>query len=199
MSVVDDMLRRYKEIRLRLQFPPNAVPDTGINLRRHREQKPAPPPAAPLSIPQIILPEPVPKLPPIVEQPVSGATFSSTLSITAKEFGLSFNQIRAKSRIQKVVFPRQVAIYIACKQQKWSVSQIGHYLNLDHTTAMHARNKIASKVLTDLDLKDRIKQIEDKIAALYPPPLPDLNKPSLAQGSEGTLPQPSLCRVDSTG
>ena len=165
MSAVDDMLRRYKEIRQRLMFPPNAVPDTGINLKRHREpvqvqESPAP------ELPAPILPNPSPPPPPIVEPPTSGITFSSTLSVTAKEFGLSTNQIRARSRIQKIVFPRQVAIYLAAKQEKWSMCQIAYYLSLDHTTCLYARKKIASKVLTDLELRDRIQSIEGKLATL---------------------------------
>ena len=190
MSVVDDMLQRYKEIRLRLRYPPNAVPDTGINLGRNREQPKPQLPPPPLPFPKIEF-EQVPPLPPIVEQPTTGVTFCSTLSITAKEFGLSFNQIRAKCRKKNVVFPRQVAIYIACKQQKWTISRIGHYLNIDHTTAMYARNRIASKIEGDPELRDRIKEIEDKIETLCNrPSSANEHQPTLAEGQRGSdLPQ----------
>jgi len=198
MSAVDDMLRRYKEIRQRLMFPPNAVPDTGINLKRHREPIQAQElPAPELSAPILLNPSPPP--PPIVEPPTSGVTFSSTLSVTAKEFGLSTSQIRARSRIQKIVFPRQVAIYLAAKQEKWSMCQIACYLNLDHTTILYAQRKIASKILSDPELQDRVKTIEAKLAARYPSPISNLNQPALAEGSEGALPQPSLSEVDSAG
>ena len=166
MSEVSDMIQRYKEIRLRLRYPPNAVPDTGINLKRRAEPPPAPLPQPPAPPPPVMLPAP---LPPIPETPIPGITFSSTLAITAKTFGLSFDQIRSKSRTQKICLPRQIAIYLAAKQEKWSMNRIGHYLNLDHTTCLYAKRKIASMIESDPSLRDCITTIENKLATFHSP------------------------------
>src|SRR5271155_3319462 len=182
MSKTNDLLQHYREVRLRLRYPPNAVPDTGINLRRARE-------------PVALLPPPEPTLPSAESIPASSfreyqpfvstsLTFSSTIAISAAEFGLTAKDLHKKCRTRAICFPRQVAIYIAAKQGRWAASWMAHRLDLDHSTVLHAQRKIATLVETNAALRERIANIEAEIATRYRPAPPALNECDLAQGSE---------------
>ncbi len=101
--------QHYKEVRERLRNPPNAVPDTGINLPRSE------------SAPRTESPSPIAKKFHQIDSPsyipfrLQGLTFCSTLEFAAKEYGLSFKEIRAHSRCYRLSRPRQIAIYLAAK------------------------------------------------------------------------------------
>ena len=186
MSEVSDMLQRYREIRQRLRYPPNAVPDTGINLKRK--------PVIAIETPtELEYPRSSSHYSPFVS---NGLIFSSTLEITANEFGLSGKDLHKRCRIRAICFPRQVAIYVAAKQGRWSTSWIGTRLKLDHTTILHAKSKIATLIETNPRLKNRVQSIEAAVAALNPPALSHLNEPDLEEGTPRVPSERPVLEVD---
>ena len=195
MSEVSDMMQNYREVRQRLRYPPNAVPDTGINLRRKIEHTSAEPmrllPPPPL--PDV---QPFPSYSPFVS---NSLTFSSTIEITASEFGLTGQDLQKKTRIKSICFPRQVAIYVATKQEKWSISWMANRLDMDHTSLLHARRKIGALIETNPELKARVDSIEAALEARYRPALSDLSEQHLEERAEGILSQCSVLEVDRGG
>ncbi len=94
-------------------------------------------------------------------------TFSSTLDFTAKEFGITPKDIRQHTRVQTISLPRQVAVWIAYRNKLNSLSGMGHYLHMDHTTMIHARDKISLLIEKDDKLKQRVLSMEEKLLANY--------------------------------
>src|SRR5882724_820568 len=157
------IMENYKEVRNRLRRPPNAVPDTGINLRRVPETPP-PEPLIALEPP----PKPVaPNHPPFIPFRRTDLTFSSTLQFAAKEFNITGKDIRSRSRIQQISLPRQIAIYLAAKNHLNSLAGMGRYLKMDHTTMIHAKQRITSLMASDDILRDRILKLEATILAAF--------------------------------
>ncbi len=169
MSEIRDIMEHYREVRQRLRYPPNAVADTEINLRPVRVAVEVPlkilEPAPPLSEPTPSVTLRHPLYAPFVP---TSLTFSSTIEISASEFGLTSEQLRRKGkkcRARAVCVPRQIAIYVAAKQGRWAASWIANRLDLDHTTILHAIKKIGTLIETNLTLKSRVESIEAAIAA----------------------------------
>jgi len=67
----------------------------------------------------------------------------------------------AKSRAQEIVYPRQIAMYIIRKKTNLSLPQIGSLFgSRDHTTVMHAINKIKLLLHKQDNTEKEIKEIE---------------------------------------
>lgn len=169
MSEVQALLRHYAEVRNRLRRPPNAVPDTGINLRRDNSPPPEPEP--------LELPERNIELTPLQKRRVEtyrtsfcrkDITFRNILKFVAAEFGVEHRRVLERSRNAKVVLPRQISFYLADKYLQQSLSSMGKCMELDHTSVLHGRNKIKRLVASDGTFRDRIKAIEAKLVENYP-------------------------------
>lgn len=81
-------------------------------------------------------------------------------------YDLSLDDILGKSREQRLAFPRQIAMYLLREEAKCSFPAIGGHLGgRDHTTAMHACNKINELLKTDAQLKRDITQLREKLYA----------------------------------
>jgi chromosomal replication initiator protein len=81
--------------------------------------------------------------------------------IVAGEFGVSTDGMRSKSRAAKVVFPRQVAIYLARELTGLPLVEIGkRFGGRDHTTVLHAYGKIARAARQDSSLQERLERMK---------------------------------------
>ncbi len=77
------------------------------------------------------------------------------LDAVANFFDISDKDLTGKSRKKELVYPRQISMYLLRKELNNSYPTIGHELGgRDHTTAMHAYNKIEK----EMENNDRIKQ-----------------------------------------
>lgn len=193
MSEVSDMLRRYSEIRQRLRYPPNAVPDTGINLR--------PLPPKPVWIPK----EPelneseLKALPPPEPPEPTTLSFASIVQITAKTFGLKRRDIYIKTRKRAISVPRQVAIYAAARQKRWTLYWIARILKMDHTTALHATRRVAFLIELEPSFREKVESIEAAVAALHPPSFSNLSQPYLEAGTERNVSVNPISQMDCGG
>jgi chromosomal replication initiator protein len=70
--------------------------------------------------------------------------------VVAEYFSLSPNDLKSKKRTQNIVYPRQLAMYIAREITEYSTTEIGQaFGGRDHTTVMHACQKIEERIKTD--------------------------------------------------
>lgn len=169
MSEVQALLRHYAEVRNRLRYPTNAVPDAGINLRRNR----LPPPEPKTQPPSKSKPELKPSQQAQIETYRTSfcrkdITFRSILRLVAAEFGIEYSHIVCRRRTVKIVIPRQIAFYIANKHIHQSLASMARYMGMDHTSILHGRNKIRRLVAIDRHIFDRIESIEAKLFENYP-------------------------------
>jgi chromosomal replication initiator protein len=79
-------------------------------------------------------------------------------------YNLKLEEFKARKRTKAVAFPRQVAMYLSRELTDYSLPKIGEaFGGRDHTTVIHAHEKIASAVQQDQDLYKIIQTISDKI------------------------------------
>jgi chromosomal replication initiator protein len=79
-------------------------------------------------------------------------------------FGVKPHDLRAKTRTKAVAFPRQVAMYLARQLTSDSFADIGRsFGGKDHTTVLHAVNKIESLLQEDAKFRKTLDNIINTI------------------------------------
>jgi chromosomal replication initiator protein len=72
-------------------------------------------------------------------------------------FGLKLSDMKAKNRTKAIAFPRQVAMYLSRQMTHSSLSEIGRaFGGKDHTTVLHAVDKIQTLLQDDPKLRKTI-------------------------------------------
>jgi len=88
----------------------------------------------------------------ILTSPENSAPITIDLvqKVVARHFNLDLADMRSKRRTDAIAFPRQVAMYLARTLTELSTPEIGaQFGGKDHTTVMHACNKIKNKLSGD--------------------------------------------------
>jgi hypothetical protein len=66
----------------------------------------------------------------------------------ASHFGVTLADLKSRGRGRKVAWPRHVAMWLASLDGSRSLPQIGRFFGgRDHTTALHARDHMARKIM----------------------------------------------------
>ena len=79
-------------------------------------------------------------------------------------FSISLADLLGQSREKKFSYPRQIIMHLMRKELSMSYPAIGNELGgRDHTTAMHADNKIITELEKDPKLKQEIELIKQKL------------------------------------
>ena len=82
----------------------------------------------------------------------------------ATHFDLRILDLKAKRRNRAVVYPRQIAMYLARSLTDCSLPEIGEYFGgRDHTTVLHAYDKIRGNLKKDLKLKELLDRLTREI------------------------------------
>ncbi len=77
-------------------------------------------------------------------------TVEGIQEVVARQFNLDLKDMRSKRRTDAIAFPRQIAMYLARTLTEGSTTEIGDaFGGKDHTTVMHACNKIKAKMSSD--------------------------------------------------
>jgi len=84
-------------------------------------------------------------------------------------FGLRIEDFKARKRTKAVAFPRQVAMYLARELTDHSLPKIGDaFGGRDHTTVIHAHDKISKQLETDRELQQIIRTLTERIRSGQP-------------------------------
>lgn len=82
----------------------------------------------------------------------------------ANYFHVSINDLKGKKRMKSIVMPRQIAMYLSREMTSNSLPKIGkEFGGKDHTTVIHACDKIAEIVKIDADLRKEIADIKSAL------------------------------------
>ncbi|MBI4435483.1 chromosomal replication initiator protein DnaA, partial [Candidatus Uhrbacteria bacterium] len=85
----------------------------------------------------------------------------------ANYFDIHLDDLLGKSRQKRLAFPRQIVMYLMREEMKSSYPSIGSELGgRDHTTAMHAYDKITHCLLEDEKLQHDLELIKQKLYAM---------------------------------
>jgi chromosomal replication initiator protein len=86
------------------------------------------------------------------------------LKTIAENFNISPNDLKGKKRTSSIVFPRQLAMYIAREITEYSTTELGiEFGGRDHSTVMYACQKIEEKLKLDAGLNSRIQKLIQNI------------------------------------
>lgn len=95
------------------------------------------------------------------DKPITVERIIETVSLY---FDVSVNDIKGKKRHKEIVNPRQIAMYLSRELTELSFPKIGEQFgNKNHTTVIHAYEKIATNRETDDQLKYDIDQIKKQL------------------------------------
>ncbi|MFB0507972.1 MAG: chromosomal replication initiator protein DnaA [Thermodesulfobacteriota bacterium] len=97
-------------------------------------------------------------------QPVSIESIQKAL---ASHFNLKISDLKGKRKTNQIVFARQIAMYLARKLTKSSLVEIGdRFGGRDHSTVLHAINKIKQQIEANQKIVGIIQKIESKIKTI---------------------------------
>lgn len=94
-----------------------------------------------------------------------GLTQVSILQIqeeVAKYYHIQLKDLKGKKRVKTIVVPRQIAMYLSRELTDHSLPKIGaEFGGKDHTTVIHAHEKIEKLVQSDTTIKTEISEIKN--------------------------------------
>ena len=202
MSIEAEFRQRAKEIRQRLMYPPNSVPDTGIDLKRGARipQESAPEDQTP-EVAQVEQPQSngaYGARVEVVEYPVRRKptlTFNHILQLVSKNTDISIENIQGPIRKANLVIARRMIAHLAHKLlPERSISSIGRALKKDHSSVLHGLREFPIALASDEMLSLRINILEEILRAHYHcrPAVAPISQQNLAQRQQASLPQPEI-------
>ncbi len=91
-------------------------------------------------------------------------TIDAIQKAVAEQFGLRVAEIKAKSNSRAIVFPRQIAMYMAKQMTEASLPEIGRQFGgKHHTTVMHSIGKIEEQRQSDKDLNRLLNKLTETL------------------------------------
>jgi len=85
-------------------------------------------------------------------------TIDNILRVVADHYKLSYSDLKGKKRTKNIAFPRQIAMFIAREITEYSTTELGfEFGGRDHTTVMHACQKIEERLKLDPNLESSIQ------------------------------------------
>ena len=85
--------------------------------------------------------------------------------VVAGYFNLRVEDLKSQRRTRNVAYPRQIAMYLSRKLTDMSLPKIGEeFGGRDHTTVIHAYEKISDSLNTDESLEHTVKDITKKLS-----------------------------------
>ncbi len=92
--------------------------------------------------------------------PARAVTIGDVARLVAERWHVPVDQLKSKKRTQDVALARQVAMYVAREKVGASLNMIGRaFGNRDHTTVLHACNKVQQLCDQDPQFRGRIKDL----------------------------------------
>ncbi|WP_138204216.1 chromosomal replication initiator protein DnaA [Haloimpatiens lingqiaonensis] len=92
-------------------------------------------------------------------------TIGSIQDIVSSYFNLSVDDFKSSRRTRNIAYPRQIAMYLCRKLTDMSLPKIGEeFGGRDHTTVIHAYEKISNNLKKDTGLKSTIEELSNKIS-----------------------------------
>lgn len=80
------------------------------------------------------------------------------------EYNVKLEDFKAKKRTQSIAFPRQIAMYLSREMTDFSLPKIGEeFGGRDHTTVIHAHEKISKMLASDSEFQSKIDEIRETL------------------------------------
>ncbi|MBD5806332.1 chromosomal replication initiator protein DnaA [Lactobacillus sp. 0.1XD8-4] len=91
-------------------------------------------------------------------------TIATIQKQVADFYNITQSDILGKKRVKQIVMPRQIAMYLSRELTDSSLPKIGNeFGGKDHTTVLHAIDKIEAELKKDTDLQNEITKLKAKL------------------------------------
>ncbi len=101
----------------------------------------------------------------IIDQQSRKITIEAIQKAVAEQFGLRLPEIKAKNNSRQIVFPRQIAMYLAKHLTEASLPEIGRQFGgKHHTTVLHSIDKIEKQRQADKDLNRTLNKLTETLS-----------------------------------
>ena len=97
------------------------------------------------------------------ENPGLNPTPERIMEAVANYFYIPIEQMISQNRSKDVAYPRQMAMYMIRQELEYSFPDIAKIFKRDHTTVMHACNKIEEERRSSRETEDVIKKLHNNI------------------------------------
>jgi chromosomal replication initiator protein len=94
------------------------------------------------------------------------ARFVIISGLIAADFRLPAGDLQSRNREQRIVFVRQLAMFLSRKITAAPFKLIGAHFHRDHSTVIHAYRLIEQRIQRDTAFRLFIKQLEARIIAV---------------------------------
>ena len=82
----------------------------------------------------------------------------------AKEWGVTVDGLRSKTRTKTLTTPRQIAMYLARELLSTQLVEIGNaFGGRDHSTVIHSLEKVQQTITEDPGLRSRINRLRNNL------------------------------------
>jgi chromosomal replication initiator protein len=100
-----------------------------------------------------------------IDQQSRKVTIETIQKQVAEQFGLRLPEIKAKNNSRQIVFPRQIAMYLAKHLTEASLPEIGRQFGgKHHTTVLHSIEKIEEQRKNDKDLNRLLNKLSEQLS-----------------------------------
>ncbi|MFC1739545.1 helix-turn-helix domain-containing protein, partial [Planctomycetota bacterium] len=94
-------------------------------------------------------------------------SITDIIEVVTSHFNVRLKEIQSKRRSQSITIPRQICMYLARRLTRHSLEEIGGHLGgRDHTTVMHACDKIKNQEHNDTEMNALLGELTKKITQM---------------------------------
>jgi chromosomal replication initiator protein len=80
-------------------------------------------------------------------------------------YNVRTSDLQSKKRHKSIAFPRQVCMYLARKNTRYSLEEIGGYFGgRDHTTVLHAVRTVDADIKNEPEVAEQLRHIENQLS-----------------------------------
>jgi len=101
-----------------------------------------------------------------IEHERTAVNINQIKKTVCKHFKISMEDLNSKKKNNSIAWPRQVAMYLATELTSLSLPEIGREFNRDHSTVVHAREKIKEEIEQNPFFTPVINQIITEVKAV---------------------------------
>jgi len=95
-----------------------------------------------------------------IQKPI---TLDAIQEIVARHFNLEPRELKSKRRTDAIAWPRQISMYLARVLTELSTTEIGNHFGKDHTTVLHACEKLKLKLAESPFISSLVNKITQEI------------------------------------
>jgi chromosomal replication initiator protein len=105
-------------------------------------------------------------------EPNGKLTILTIQQAVAKEWGVTVDGLRSKTRTKTLTIPRQIAMYLARELLATQLVEIGNaFGGRDHSTVIHSIDKVQESITVDPDLRTRINRLRGMLETFISAPV----------------------------